>query len=339
MAEEEKKRLAIKSVLPKVKNAQNVNKMVALFNKENLLKRVLVENRRNVSEIDKVVKYPDYMDVKRIWIDDIPAQLLSYKRTAVELEKHNFILPESEDWIVLQLHGGGYVNAFKKHYHNMAGFYAEAGRGVQVLSIDYRVAPENPHPAALEDAVRAYQWILDAAYEPSHVVIAGDSAGGGLSMCLVAYLRDHNMPLPAGIIAMSPWTDVTASGPSYDEHYEDDPVFGGTRESLIYNNPYIADNDPLNPYISPLFGSFEGFPPMLVQVGEREMLFSDSEMAVAKAKEQGVEVKLTVYKDMFHVFQIAGHMMEESKMAWNEISHFLVALERRNKSEVLLEEA
>lgn len=323
--------MAVKSVIPNLKNAKNINKMVALFNKENLLKTLLVENRRNVSEIDKVVKYPEYMDVKRIWIDDIPAQLLSYKRGLTELHKKNFILPESEDWIVLQLHGGGYINAFKKQYHNMAGFYAEAGRGLQVLSIDYRVAPENPYPAALEDAVKAYKWILNAAYEPKHIVVAGDSAGGGLSMSLVAYLRDHGMPLPAGIVAMSPWTDVTASGASYDEHFDDDPVFGGTRDSLIYDNPYVGDNDPLNPYISPLFGSFEGFPPMLVQVGEREMLFSDSERVVKKAKEQGVEVKLTVYNEMFHVFQIAGHMMEESKAAWNEISHFLVALEHRNK--------
>ncbi|MCQ2494074.1 MAG: alpha/beta hydrolase [Lachnospiraceae bacterium] len=323
--------MAVKSVIPNLKNAKNINKMVALFNKENLLKTLLVENRRNISEIDKVVKYPEYMDVKRIWIDDIPAQLLSYKRGLTELHKKNFILPESEDWIVLQLHGGGYINAFKKQYHNMAGFYAEAGRGLQVLSIDYRVAPENPYPAALEDAVKAYKWMLDAAYEPKHIVVAGDSAGGGLSMSLVAYLRDHGMPLPAGIVAMSPWTDVTASGASYDEHYDDDPVFGGTRDSLIYDNPYVGDNDPLNPYISPLFGSFEGFPPMLVQVGEREMLFSDSERVVKKAKEQGVEVKLTVYNEMFHVFQIAGHMMEESKAAWNEISHFLVALEHRNK--------
>ena len=338
MAEEEKKlRLAVKSVIPKIKNAKNINRMVALFNKENWLKKVLVENRRNVSEIDKVVKYPDYMDIKRIWIDNIPAQLLSYKRSAAEIHKKNFILPESEDWIVLQLHGGGYLNAFKKHYHNMAGFYAEAGHGLQVLSIDYRVAPENPHPAALEDALRAYQWMLDAAYEPNHIVIAGDSAGGGLSMSLVAYLRDHKMPLPAGIVAMSPWTDVTASGASYDEHYDDDPVFGGTKESLIYNNPYIGESDPKDPYLSPLFGSFEGFPPMLIQVGEREMLFSDSERAYKKAKEQGVEVKLSVYENMFHVFQIAGNMMDESKAAWNEISHFLVALERRNKSEEVMD--
>lgn len=314
-------------------NKKRIRQLVAVFNKKSLLKTVLVEKRRNVSEIDASFRYPDFIEDERFLIGKIPAQLLSYKSEEENEKLGHFINPNAKGWIVLQLHGGGYVNAFKKQYLNMAGLYAEAGRGIQVLSIDYRVAPENPYPAVLEDAIEAYKWILDKGYEPDRIIVAGDSAGGGLSMCLTAYLRDHGMPLPAGIIALSPWTDVTASGESYDSHYEDDPVFGGTRESLIYNNPYVGDENPKNPYISPLFGEFTAFPPMLIQVGECEMLFSDSEAAAQKAKEQGVNVVFTVYPEMFHVFQIAGTMMNESKKAWAEISRFIIALENREAME------
>lgn len=110
----------------------------------------------------------------------------------------------------------------------------------------------------------------------SQIVLAGDSAGGGLAMCLTMYLRDHVMPLPAGIVAMSPWTDLTAGGESYETNYEKDPLFGNTRDSLIYVNDYPGDHDKMDPYISPLFGNFRGFPPMLIQVGSIEMLLSDS---------------------------------------------------------------
>lgn len=332
--------VSLKRVVEKVKregnrikknNTRNSKKrivsLVAMFNRENLIKRVLIDNRRGISEIDAVFKYPEYIDSKRLWIGDIPAQLISY-RTEFESERvKGFISKRAGDWILLQLHGGGYVNAFKKQYHNMAGLYAEAGRGIQVLSIDYRVAPEYKHPAALEDALAAYRWILDAAYDPKNVIIAGDSAGGGLSLALCAYLRDHDMPMPAGIIALSPWTDVSGSGESYETHYEDDPVFGGTRESLIYNNPYVSECDMKDPYISPQFGSFKGFPPMLIQVGELEMLYSDAEATAVKAINDGVDVTFTVYEGMFHVFQVAGTMLADSRRAWSEISKFIVRLE------------
>lgn len=300
---------------------KRIRRLITVFNRNSLLKDVIVEKRRGVSEFYANFKYPEYMDQKRFFIGDIPAHLLSYKKDDEKVD--NFIDHNSEGWIILQLHGGGYVNAFKRQYLNMAGLYVEASRGMQVLSIDYRVAPENPYPAALDDAVSAYKWILEAGYEPDNVIIAGDSAGGGLAMCLTAYLRDHDMPLPAGIIALSPWTDVTASGESYDTHYEDDPVFGLTRDSLIYNNPYVGDEDPKNPYISPLFGDFYNFPPMLIQVGECEMLYSDSESVTQKARSQGVDVTFTVYEEMFHVFQIAGTYMSESKKAWGEITKFI----------------
>lgn len=114
---------------------------------------------------------------------------------------------------------------------------------MSVLTPDYRVAPEHPYPAALEDAVCAYEWLLAQGWFSEQIIVAGDSAGGGLAMALCHYLINHGRQLPCGIIAMSPWTDLTASGESYDTNYERDPLFGKTRDSLIYNRDYVGDHD------------------------------------------------------------------------------------------------
>ena len=197
-----------------------------------------------------------------------------------------------------------------------------------VLTIDYRVAPEDPYPAALEDAVRAYNWLLDRGYPGNRIIVAGDSAGGGLALALCLYLRDHGIELPGGIIAMSPWTDMTASGESYETNFEKDPLFGNTRDSLIYNRDYLGLEDPRNPYISPAFGDLTGFPPMLIQVGSYEMLLSDAQTVAQKAKKQGVKVRFHIYEGMFHVFQMAMQLMPESVMAWKEVEKFLELLRR-----------
>ena len=223
---------------------------------------------------------------------------------------------------LLQLHGGGYVGTMRNAYRNFAAAYCELG-SMPVLTIDYRVAPEHPYPAALEDAICAYRFLLEKGYDGAQIVLAGDSAGGGLALALALYLKDHKEPMPGGLIAMSPWTDLTASGESYQTNYERDPLFGNTRDSLIYNREYVGLEDPRNPYISPAFGSFEGFPPMLLQVGSYEMLLSDTQTVAKKAKEQGVKVRLHVYEGMFHVFQMAMQLMPESRRAWREVAKFL----------------
>lgn len=228
--------------------------------------------------------------------------------------------------VLLQLHGGGYVGKMRNAYRNFAAAYCELGHGICVLTIDYRVAPEEPYPAALEDAYAAYRWLLEKGYEADQIILAGDSAGGGLALALTMYLKDHEIPLPCGIIAMSPWTDMTASGESYESNYHLDPLFGNTKDSLIYNRDYLGLEDPKNPYVSPLFGDFTGFPPMLVQAGSYEMLLSDSALVAEKAKKQGVKVRFSVYEGMFHVFQMAMFLMPESKKAWREAGKFIELL-------------
>ena len=291
------------------KQAKLVCELVADFNSNNLLTQIR-NNNRSKSDIDKTYKYPDHFTSELIETKNFKMELLKWKNS------HN-------PYVVLQIHGGGYVGDFKTQYRMFAGLYSELGKGASVLSIDYRVAPENPYPAALNDALYAYDWLLNHGYSENHIILAGDSAGGGLAMALCHYLTDRDRILPAGIVAMSPWTDLTASGPSYQENYEKDPLFGNTIESMIYNGEYVGKENPKLPYISPLFGVFPGLPPLLFQAGSLDMLLCDSVVAAEKAKKAGCDVTLTVYQEMFHVFQLSMDKLAESREAWEEIRRFL----------------
>ncbi len=248
--------------------------------------------------------------------------LLKIKMKHFEME---FLTPPSVESssVVLQLHGGGYIGKMRNVYRNFAKYYSDMNGGMKVLTIDYRVAPKHPYPAALKDALSAYKWLLNLGYRGSDIIFAGDSAGGGLSLALCGYLRDIGMELPQKIVLMSPWTDLTASGASYETNYTLDPMFGNTKDSMIYSGEYLGGNPPDNPYISPLYGSFKNFPKMLYQVGSIEMLLSDSIDAAKKAENEGCEVELTVYEGMFHVFQMALDKIPESQKAWQEVKGFI----------------
>lgn len=267
------------------------------------------ELRKRLKEPPWIV--PDCFNMTHIELKNFSMKLLSLKENP------------SQDHVILQLHGGGYMGAVRNAYYVFAGLYNEVSHGCNVLTPDYRVAPEHPYPAALEDAVASYQWLLDKGYYGEQIIVAGDSAGGGLAMALCMYLKDYHMPMPGGVVAMSPWTDLTASGESYETNYERDPLFGNTKDSLIYVNDYAGDHDKMDCYISPLFGDFRGFPPMLIQVGSLEMLLSDSVSVAAKAREQGIRVRLSIYEGMFHVFQMAYLNIPESKKAWAEVGKFI----------------
>jgi acetyl esterase/lipase len=231
--------------------------------------------------------------------------------------------------VVLQLHGGGYIGKVVNAHRSFAKNYSDMRGGMKCFLVDYRVAPKHPYPAALEDAYQAYRFLLGLGYEGRQIILAGDSAGGGLCLALCAYLRDKKQPMPAAAVLMSPWTDLTASGASYEENYTKDPLFGNTRESMIYNGEYYGTHNPAEPYISPLFGDFTGFPPMLFQAGSVEMLLSDTTEAVKKAREAGCEVKETIYEGMFHVFQMALNRLPESERAWQEAADFINSLQEQ----------
>lgn len=289
-----------------------IRELIAHVTNDNLIGRKIKtgELRKKIEESESKWRCPDYFRLKEIEMPNFRMEYLSRKEKS------------RKDYVILQLHGGGYVGAMRNAYRSFAGLYCELSKGMDVLTIDYRVAPENPYPCALEDAIAAYEWLKEEGWHSRQIIVAGDSAGGGLALALCMYLKDHRQKLPGGLILMSPWTDLTASGPSYEDNYEKDPLFGNTRDSLIYNKDYVGKHNPAHPYISPLFGEYSGFPPMLIQVGEVEMLLSDSVGVAYKAKKQGVRVRLNIYKGMFHLFQMGMMLMPESKAAWAEIKRF-----------------
>lgn len=205
---------------------------------------------------------------------------------------------------ILQLHGGAYTRSLKDNgvtYRRAAVQYAKLS-GAGVLTVDYRVAPEYPYPAALEDALFAYQWLLDQGIPPEGIIIAGDSAGGGLTLALTLYLRDNGFPLPAALITMSPWTNLSYRG---------------------WKPPYVGSHHADDPYISPLYGEYDSFPPMLMQVGGDEVLLDDTLQVAQKAEEAGVEVIQTTYPGMFHVFQMLFPDLPEANTAWTEVELFI----------------
>lgn len=292
------------------RRARIVIELVKEFNSNEFIRNHLRENKRGKSDFDKPFKFPEHFDVSRYDMKNFKMEFLRWKGS-------------ENGRVVMQLHGGGYVGMLKSYYRSMAKLYSEVGDKISVLTIDYRVAPGNPFPAALEDALCAYRWLLESGYNDKQIIVAGDSAGGGLALALCHYLKDKDENLPGGIILMSPWTDLTLSGESYTSRKDIDPIFGHGGDELLHDNPYVGENSPENPYISPLFGELGGFPPILIQVGTSEILYSDSASLAQKAKAAGVKVHFTEYEGMFHVFQAAGNMMPEAKCAWDEVGRFI----------------
>jgi acetyl esterase/lipase len=285
---------------------------IAALTKQNLIGQKFKngELRKKIVEPAKYWKCPDCFTNTMIELPNCNAELLEFETPNREM-------------VILQLHGGGYIGGMRHVYRSFAGLYNEVGKRCSVLTVDYRVAPEHVFPAALIDALDGYEWLLKNGYREEQIILAGDSAGGGLVLALCHCLKENGRKLPRGIIAMSPWTDMTASGASYSENYDRDPLFGGSEDSMIYNREYSAGEDLTNPYLSPLFGDFTGFPPMLIQVGSYEMLLSDSTSVAQKAKDAGVRVRLSIYEGMFHVFQMAPLALPECKRAWLEIGRFI----------------
>lgn len=290
-----------------------IRELIHIATSERLLGPKIQDGTFRKRVIEPPWKCPEGYSLLRIQVSSCDVEVLTPPNIMSEM-------------VVLQLHGGGYIGKLKNVYRNFAKNYSDMRGGMKVFSVDYRVAPKHPYPAALKDAYRSYCSLLDLGYEGRQIILAGDSAGGGLCLALCAYLREQKKPMPAAAVLMSPWTDLTASGVSYEENYTKDPLFGNTRESMIYNGEYYGKHDPADPYISPLFGDFTGFPPMLFQVGGVEMLLSDTVEAAKKARAAGCEVKETVYEGMFHVFQMALNRIPESEQAWQEVTEFINGL-------------
>lgn len=206
-------------------------------------------------------------------------------------------------YVILYCHGGGYSTGSHIYARTLTTKLATS-TSMDVLSFDYRLAPEHPFPAATEDAMKAWDYLMLLGYGARDVIIAGDSAGGNLALSLVLKLKEQERLLPRGLVLMSPWTDLTSSGKSHETRAEVDPVLDAEYLKRMITN-YADGCELSDPYISPLFGDFSGFPPVYIQAGDNEILLSDSEMLHKKLIQANVSVKLDVFKGMWHVFQMS----------------------------------
>ena len=225
-----------------------------------------------------------------------------------------------EKRVFLFIHGGGYYRGSAAATRSAASGISKAS-GMRCLSIDYRLAPEDPFPAAINDTYTAYKWLLDQEFEASNIVVGGISAGGGLTCALLLKLKEEMEPLPAGAVPMSAWTDLTQSGKTMQTNAKTDPVISKAYLDRMAGL-YLKGADPKMPLASPLFGEFKGLPPMLVQVGTTETMYDDSQRYAEAAQAAGVDVTFEPWDDMFHGWHSSAHILVEAQQASASIGRF-----------------
>ena len=223
--------------------------------------------------------------------------------------------------VVLHLHGGGYVTGGINSHQAMCVLMAQTLK-LKVLLPEYRLAPEHPFPAALDDALKTYRWLLAQGYKSSNIIVSGDSAGGGLALATALSLRDNKEPLPAVVICISPWADLTHTGQSHITNAEAESILT-TNVLKEWSLAYTAENNLRNPLVSPIYADFHNFPPLLIQVGSDEVLLDDARTLANKAKADGVDVTLKIWAGMFHAWPLLGGMIPESKNAFEEVRQFV----------------
>jgi acetyl esterase/lipase len=228
--------------------------------------------------------------------------------------------PGADLGALLYLHGGAYALGSINTHRELVARLARATK-MRGLAIDYRLAPEHPFPAAVKDATAAYLWLVAQGVDPSQIIIAGDSAGGGLALASLVALRDAGKPLPAGAVCISPWTDLALTGASIRSKAQVDPIMKPD-SSERYARYYAGEHEVTSPLISPLYADLKGLPPLLIQVGTDEILLHDATRCAKKAREDGVDATLEVWDGMFHVFQMIS-LLPETKEAVEHIGDFV----------------
>ncbi|WP_020658522.1 alpha/beta hydrolase [Amycolatopsis benzoatilytica] len=222
---------------------------------------------------------------------------------------------------LLYLHGGGYVIGSVDTHAGLAGELARRA-GLRTVLVDYRLAPEHVFPAAVEDGVAAYRELLESGVGAREIVLAGDSAGGGLSIATLVAARDAGLPMPAGVVVFSPWADLSLGGESIQGKEEADPIFTAA-DVQAYADRYAGAADRANPLVSPVFADLAGLPPMLVQVGSNEVLLDDAVRLAARAGRDEVDVTLEVAAGLPHVFQSNYGKLEEADAAIGRVVRFV----------------
>ena len=259
---------------------------------------------------EEMVPWPmdDDIQVKRVGAGGVPAAWISAPGA-------------DEGRVVLYLHGGGYVVGSVQTHGTMMSRIARACGG-RVLGLEYRCAPESTFPAAVEDSVSAYRWLISNGTDPSRIVIAGDSAGGGQTVATCMWLRYLGEPMPAAQVSISGWTDLAQTGESLMTNAELDPSVSKKRLDGL-TKVYMGDKDPKAPLASPIYGDFAGLPPLLAQVGSIEVLLDDSTRLVDRAKAAGVDATLEVTDDMPHVWHLFAPILPEAQRGIESVGKFI----------------
>lgn len=252
-------------------------------------------------------KLPGDIRVQPLMIGGMPAEWISLSGVATGK-------------VILFFHGGGYVSgSCSDHRIHVSKFVS--GSGIPALIFEYRLAPEHAFPAAIDDSIAAYEWLLRQGKAASDIVFAGDSAGGGLCLATLLAVREKALPMPAAAVALSPWTDLTCSGRSYVQNATRCLSPEGTWTA--FSRLYAGTHDPALPLISPLFGNLNGLPPLLIYAGADEILLDDSLRFAEKAKQAGVDVTLRVGDGLFHCYPVCAPMFPEATEAMREICGFI----------------
>lgn len=272
-------------------------------------KKATLEQRRAIIEDGaQRLPMPARVDVQKTIVGDIPAEWL---RPAGTTESH----------AILYLHGGAYTMGSCNTHRALASRLAIAGKAPALLP-EYRLAPEHPFPAALQDCVAAYSWLVEYGIPPQKIVVVGDSAGGSLAVAMAVSLRHNDVPLPAAIVCMSPWADLGLTGESLKTRADVDPICS-LEESRFHASRYVGDADPMAALISPIYADLHGLPPMLIHVGDTEILLSDATRLAKRGREDGVDVELKVWEGMWHVWHLLAAYVPEGQQAVDEIGAFI----------------
>jgi monoterpene epsilon-lactone hydrolase len=268
----------------------------------------VAELRKSWNELTSNLKTAPGVRRREATIDDIPCE---------------WLVPEKCDDapVILYLHGGIYMLGSANTHRRMVSFIARAA-GMRALIPNYRLAPEHPFPAAIEDSTLVYRKMLEQGFPASRIVIGGDSAGGGLTMATLLSLKNTGDPLPAAAVLLSPWLDLAAQGETLKTRASLDPWFDPENMTEMVRR-YCGNRDPKAPLISPLYGDLSGLPPLLIQVGDHEILLSDSTRMADRVSQAGGNVTLQVWPEMWHVFQYFIGQMPESAKAIADIGTFL----------------
>lgn len=258
---------------------------------------------------------------------------VKYKEEKIGNMDALWIIPDNidNDSVILYLHGGGYGMGSIKSHKKVAARIARSAK-TQCIIIEYRLAPENMYPAALDDSIQAYQWLLDQGFKPEKIAFGGDSAGGGLTICTLLKIKELGMPQPLAAFCMSPWIDLAADSPEMEAYQKNDP-FIDLKSVKIWGKQY-AGEEVKNPLCSPLYSEATDIAPLLIQIGTAEILLFENRAFYEKGLKRGMEIQYEEYKDMVHVFQVFGGFLPQADKAIESIGRFILAKAQQAKTSV-----